>query len=378
MECVTVAFFLIFDPPDDRRKPTPPPLAKTPELPKDNPSPTEGNTSDTNTKTPLLPLLSEAENTPDNTISALGSSAPVPDVMDAPAPRREPTPPPQSAPEVPAYPAPLPDLFLTSAAQNKIDKKATEVKDEVTKEEVAEEVPEEETEEETKTEEDAMFVDTPQVTPSSTNGVTELEPERLSVTLPPGHLEDPLESPIAQPEELHLPNGLPLPAPQDPEAPAGSTAQQDDSPIAEPDVTQQPISHGSAAITQAAPLVEAIPPPVEHSTPAPAVQEAEPPQVAPTQPEAHDTVPAVALDVKEDPPVPQSNCKEETPSPVEMDSIADSTPEAVPTPPPTAEERVDTPPPPQTVTPAPVETTMQGDLLSQACVFSAFYKLIIK
>ncbi|XP_030599863.1 eukaryotic translation initiation factor 4 gamma 1 [Archocentrus centrarchus] len=339
--------------PDDRRKPTPPPLAKTPELPKGDSIPTEANTSDTNTKTPLPPLLSEAENTPENTISTLAPNVPVPDVMDAPAPRRDPTPPPQSAPEVPAYPAPFPDLVLTSSAQNKTDKKATEAEEEVTKEEVAEE-------EEAKAEKDVMFLDTPQTPPSSTNGVTELEPERLSVELPPSHLEDPLESPIAQPEELRLPNGLPLPAPQDPEAPADSAAEHDDSPIAEPDVSQQPISHTSAASTQAAPHVEAIPPPVEHSTPAPTVQEAEPPQAAPIQPEAHDPVPAVTLDVKEDTPVPQSNTKEETPSPTEMDSIADSTPEAVPTPPPTAEEREDTPPPPQTVTPAPVETTMQA------------------
>uniref|UniRef100_A0A669B4E6 Eukaryotic translation initiation factor 4 gamma 1 n=1 Tax=Oreochromis niloticus TaxID=8128 RepID=A0A669B4E6_ORENI len=244
------------------RKPTPPPVAKTPELFKGDSIPTEANTSDTNTKTPLPAPLSEAENTPINTNSALASSPTVPDVMDAPPTHRDPTPPPQSAPEIPAYPAPLPDPVPTSAALNKVDNVATEVKEEVAKEE------------ENKAEENVMSVDTPQTPPSSTNGVAELEPERLSVTLPPSHLEDPLESPIAQPEELRLPNGLP-------------TAERDDSPIAEPDI-------------------KAIPPPAEHSTPAPAAQEAEPPQAAPAQPEVPETDPAATLDVKEDTPVHQS------------------------------------------------------------------------
>uniref|UniRef100_A0A669EN10 Eukaryotic translation initiation factor 4 gamma 1 n=1 Tax=Oreochromis niloticus TaxID=8128 RepID=A0A669EN10_ORENI len=276
---------------DDRRKPTPPPVAKTPELFKGDSIPTEANTSDTNTKTPLPAPLSEAENTPINTNSALASSPTVPDVMDAPPTHRDPTPPPQSAPEIPAYPAPLPDPVPTSAALNKVDNVATEVKEEVAKEE------------ENKAEENVMSVDTPQTPPSSTNGVAELEPERLSVTLPPSHLEDPLESPIAQPEELRLPNGLPLPAPQDPEAPAVSTAERDDSPIAEPDISQQPIIQTSATVAQAALYVEAIPPPAEHSTPAPAAQEAEPPQAAPAQPEVPETDPAATLDVKEDTPV---------------------------------------------------------------------------
>uniref|UniRef100_A0A3B4FUY1 Eukaryotic translation initiation factor 4 gamma 1 n=1 Tax=Pundamilia nyererei TaxID=303518 RepID=A0A3B4FUY1_9CICH len=302
---------------DDRRKPTPPPVAKTPELHKGDSIPTEAKTSDTNTKTPLPAPLSEAENTPINTISALAPSPPVPDVMDAPPSHKEPTPPPQSAPEIPAYPAPLPDPVPTSAALNKVDNKAPEAKEEVAKEE------------ETKAEENVTSVDTPQTPPSSTNGVAELEPERLSVTLPPSHLEDPLESPIAQPEELRLPNGLPLPAPQDPEAPAVNTAERDDSPIAEPDVSQQPIIQTSANVAQAGLYLEAIPPPVKHSTPAPCAQEAEPPQAAPAQPEVPETVPAATLDVKEDTPVPQSSTKEETSSPTETVSIADNTPEKV-------------------------------------------------
>uniref|UniRef100_A0A8D0DGP7 Eukaryotic translation initiation factor 4 gamma 1 n=1 Tax=Sander lucioperca TaxID=283035 RepID=A0A8D0DGP7_SANLU len=254
---------------------------------------------------------------------------------------------PGESPEVPAYPAPLPDPVPTSAAQDKTDKKITEAKEkEVLKEKEA------------KAEEAAA--------PPSTNGVAEVEPESPTVMLPPSHLET-LESPIAQPEELRLPNGLPLPAPQDPEVPATSPTECDDSPIAEPDISEQSVIQTSAAITQAAPtpVFQAPPAPVDQPAPAPAVQEilAEPAiQAAPTQPEVQETVPPVALDIKEDIPVPQSTAKEEKPSPAEPVSIVDNdrTPETVPTPPPpTAEEREDTPPP-QTVTPALVETTMQA------------------
>uniref|UniRef100_A0A8D0DGP5 Eukaryotic translation initiation factor 4 gamma 1 n=1 Tax=Sander lucioperca TaxID=283035 RepID=A0A8D0DGP5_SANLU len=331
---------------DDRGKPTPPPLSKTPELAKGDLIPTEATSSDTNTKPPAPPLLSEADDIPLKTIPTPAPSAPVADVMDAPPPPRKSTPPPQSAPEVPAYPAPLPDPVPTSAAQDKTDKKITEAKEkEVLKEKEA------------KAEEAAA--------PPSTNGVAEVEPESPTVMLPPSHLET-LESPIAQPEELRLPNGLPLPAPQDPEVPATSPTECDDSPIAEPDISEQSVIQTSAAITQAAPtpVFQAPPAPVDQPAPAPAVQEilAEPAiQAAPTQPEVQETVPPVALDIKEDIPVPQSTAKEEKPSPAEPVSIVDNdrTPETVPTPPPpTAEEREDTPPP-QTVTPALVETTMQ-------------------
>ncbi|KAL7400523.1 hypothetical protein ABVT39_013470 [Epinephelus coioides] len=291
--------------------------------------------------------------------------------MDAPPPAREPTPPLTSAPEVPAYPAPLPDPVPTSAAQDKTDKKFTDAKEE------EEEVKEEEAE----AEEAAASLDMPLAPPSTTNGVAEVEPERLSVHLPPSHLEAPLESPIAQPEELCLPNGLPLPAPQDPEVPVACATERDDSPIAEPEISEQQVIQTCTAIAQAAPtpVVQATPAPVDQPAPAPApaptpapapapaptpaVQEipADPVvQAAPAQPEVQDPVPPVALDVKEDTPVPQSTAKEEKPSPVETVSIPDSAPETVPTPPPpTAEEREDTPPP-QTVTPALVETTMQA------------------
>uniref|UniRef100_A0A671XWP9 Eukaryotic translation initiation factor 4 gamma 1 n=1 Tax=Sparus aurata TaxID=8175 RepID=A0A671XWP9_SPAAU len=343
-------------------KPTPPPLSKTPELAKSDPIPTDATSSDTNTKPSSPPPLSAAEDTLD-TISTLAPSALVADVMDAPPAPREPTPPPQSAPEVPAYPAPLPDPVPTSAAQDKTDKKATEMVEEkevVVKEDDAE------------VEEAVLSSDTPLAPSSTANGVTKVEPERLSVVLPLSQLEAPLESPIAQPEELRLPNGLPLPAPQDPEVPIVNLAEHDDSPIAEPDISQQPIIHTSTATIQAAPtsVVQAVPAPVDQPAPAAAVQEipaaavqeipADPVvHAAPTQLEVKDTVPPVALDVKEETPVPQSAAEEEKPSPAEMVSIADSAPETVPTPPPsTAEEREDTPPP-QTVTPALVETTMQ-------------------
>ncbi|XP_022078022.2 eukaryotic translation initiation factor 4 gamma 1 isoform X4 [Acanthochromis polyacanthus] len=353
-ESVTAAATPALVRPDDRGKPTPPPLSKTPELAKGEPIPTEATSSDTNTKAPAAPPLSEPENTSLNTISTLAPGAPVADVMDAPPPPREPTPPLQSAPEVPAYPAPLPDPVPSSAAQNKMDKKATEAKEEVVKEV------------ETKAEEAPASLDTSPAPPSTTNGVAEVEPEKLSVTLPPTHLEAPLESPIAQPEELCLPNGLPLPAPQDPEAPAVSTAERDDSPIAEPDISQQPVMQTCTPVLQAAPapVVQTTPSAVDQSAPAPAVQEApaEPVvQAAPAQPEVQETAPTVDLPIKEDAPVSESNAKEETASPAEMVSIADSTLETVPTPPPpTVEEREDTPPPPQTVAPALVETTMQA------------------
>lgn len=270
--------------------------------------------------------------------------------MDAPPPPREP---PQSAPEVPAYPAPLPDPVLTSATQDKTNKtEVTETTEEVVKEEEA------------KAKEAAASSDTPFAPPSTANGLAEVETERPSVVLPPSHQETPLESPIAQPEELCLPNGLPLPAPQDPDVPAISTAECDDSPIAEPDISQQPVLQTPTAITEAAPtpVVQDTSAPVDQ--PVPAVQEipVDPVvQASPAQPEVPDTAPPVVMDVEEDTPVPQSATKEEKPSPAETVSIADSTSETVPTSPPTTAEEEDTPPP-QTVTPTLVETTMQGQL----------------
>ncbi|TKS81437.1 Eukaryotic translation initiation factor 4 gamma 1 [Collichthys lucidus] len=291
--------------PDDRGKPTPPPLSKTPELAKGDPIPTEATSSDTNTKPPSPPLLSEAEDAPVDTISTLAPSVPVADVMDAPPPPREPTPPPQQAPE----------RFCQQGCR------------------------------------------------SFCHPVTSRRLWSL-----PSH----------SPRSSCLPNGLPLPAPRDPEVPVVSTAECDDSPIAEPEISLLPVVQSYTAIAQAAPtpVVQAAPAPVDQPAAAPAPAPAPAPAVtavdeippdpvvpaAPAHPEVQDTVPPVATDVKEEAPVPQSTAKEEKPSLAETVSIADSAPETVPTPPPpTAEEREDTPPPPaQMVTPALVETTMQA------------------
>ncbi|KAM3615524.1 uncharacterized protein V6R79_003497 [Siganus canaliculatus] len=337
--------------PDERGKPTPPPSSKTPELAKGDPIPTEATSSDSNTKPLSPPPLSETGEASIDTISTLEPSAPVADVMDAPPPPREPTPTPQSAPEVPAYPAPLPDPVRPSAAHDKTEKAVTEAVEDVEKEAKAEEV--------------SAASDTTLPPSSTSNGVAEVEAERPSVVLPPSHVDAPLESPIAQPEELRLPNGLPLPAPQDPEVPIASTAERDDSPIAEPDVGQQPATQTPTAASPAAPtpVVQETPAPVEQPAPAPSPAPQETPAesvavAAPTESESPDPAPAVTPDVKEDVPVPQSIAKEEKPSPAaETAPTADSASETAP--PPTVEEREDTPPP-QTVTPALVETTMQA------------------
>lgn len=302
-----------------------------------------------NTKSPSPPLISEAVDNSVDTISTLTPSAPVADVMHAPAPPREVV---QSAPEVPAYPAPLPDPVHTYATQDKTNKKdAAETPEEVVKEE------------EVKSEEASS--DTSIAPPSTTNAVTEVETERPSVMLPPSHLETPLESPIAQPEELCLPNGLPLLAPQDPEVPAVSAAERDDSPIAEPDICQGPDIQTPTAITLTASVVQPTPPLVEHPTSTAQETPSDSVDQAPlAQSEVPELVPPVAMKVEEDTPVPQSTTEEEKPSPAETVSIPDSASETVPvSPPSTAEEREDTPPPPpQMVTPTLVETTMQGQI----------------
>ncbi|XP_041849938.1 eukaryotic translation initiation factor 4 gamma 1-like [Melanotaenia boesemani] len=331
--------------PDDRGKLTPPPLSQTPELMKGDPLPTEASSSDTNTKAPAPPLPSVSKDTPSDTVST--SCAAVADAMDAPPPPREATPPPELAPEVPAYPAPLPDPAPTSSAQNEMDPKA---------EEEVEEVKEEEAE---------ASVDTCHAPPSS-NGTAEVEQEKLSVTLPPSNLDDPLESPIAQPEELRLPNGLPLPAPQDPEAPIVSMAERDDSPIAEPDISQQPDSQTPITVTEATAklTVQATPTPLDQSAPTPAEECPDEAVVkaTPAQPEVQELLSDAAPHVKVEAAETQSNAKEETSSHAETVSTAESTPETSSIPlRPTAENREDTPPP-QIVNPPPVENTMQAAL----------------
>lgn len=274
--------------------------------------------------------------------------------MDAAPPSTEGV---DSAPEVPAYPAPLPDLVRTCTEQSKTgEEEAVDAPQEVTEE------METETEEvEVKAEEAAPSSETLAAPPSASNGLLELDTDRPAAMLPAGHVEATLESPIAQPEELRLPNGLPLPAPRDPEVAAVSTTERDDSPIAEPDiiqdsVAQTPPTHPDTAQT---PVDQAV------DQPTPAPQETPVDPVIQAEADVQDAVPADAVppeaaDAEENAPVPQPPPKEEKPSSAETVSISESTSEPVPTsPPPAAEEREDIPPP-QTVTPALVEPTMQG------------------
>lgn len=260
------------------------------------------------------------------------------------------------APEVPAYPAPLPDLVRTCTAKS--EKAATPEEEDKEEEEVEEQV------EVVKAGEADPSSDPLAAPPSTSNGVAEVETDRPAAVFPPSRVETTLESPIAQPEELCLPNGLPLPAPQDPEVPAVDPGEHDDSPIAEPDITQDSLAQTASATAEMAetPVVQAA------EQPAAAPQESSVEQVAqavPVESEVQETVPADAAptetaDVEESPPMPQPTAEEEKPSPAETVSITDSTSEPVPaSPPPTAEEREDIPPP-LTATPALVETTMQG------------------
>uniref|UniRef100_A0A3B3CJC5 Eukaryotic translation initiation factor 4 gamma 1 n=1 Tax=Oryzias melastigma TaxID=30732 RepID=A0A3B3CJC5_ORYME len=342
-------------PPDDRGKPAPPPLSHTPELDKSGPTPKEATSCDANTKAPAA-LLLETPNSSLNTVSTFGPILPLSDNMDASPAKREPTPTPLSAPEVPAYPAPLPDPVPTSSIETETDETDEERKEEDLKE--------------TEAEETLSSLDPHGDPTSGTNGVEEVEPERLSVVVPTCHLEDSLESPIVQPEELCLPNGLPLPAPQDPEALAVNTAERDDSPIAEPEVIQPPPTQTSlqtsaaVAETPSAPTVQPTPVTVDQLPSPPAAEESPvetDSQATPAPPEDHDAAPEEPLDAQEDVSVPQSSVKEEMTPPSEAVSLPEISQETLPTvPTPPEEEREDTPPLPLTVTPALVEMSMQA------------------
>lgn len=89
--------------------------------------------------------------------------------------------------------------------------------------------------------------------PSTSNGVAEVKTDTPAAMSRPSDVETTLESPIAQPEELCLPNGLPLPLPQDPDVPTTSTAVCDDSPIAEPDVIQDSVEQTPSAAAETVP-----------------------------------------------------------------------------------------------------------------------------
>uniref|UniRef100_A0A3P9NZR0 Eukaryotic translation initiation factor 4 gamma 1 n=1 Tax=Poecilia reticulata TaxID=8081 RepID=A0A3P9NZR0_POERE len=335
--------------PDDGGKRTPPSLSQTPELPKVDPILTETPSSAVKVSAP--PPLSESTQP---SLSKPSPSAPAADVIEAPSPQRGPTPSPPSAPEVPAYPAPLPDPSPTCSAQSK-----TENTDHVVEQEDS-------GEEETKVEEIQACLDSSSAQAPSSNGVADMELEKSSVTVPPTHSEDTLESPIAQPEELnlHLPNGLPLPDAQIPDGSAVDTSECDDSPIAEPDVSQQPVAQSCAVEEADEQTVTATLAAVDQLASAPAVEEVPTEPVVLTKPsesEVQDAVTEVVSEVEEDAPQLQTDTKEETQLPTETVPSADNTSETIstPPPPPTAEEKEGAPSPP-TVTPSHVETTMQA------------------
>ncbi|XP_061639179.1 eukaryotic translation initiation factor 4 gamma 1-like isoform X4 [Phyllopteryx taeniolatus] len=280
---------------DDREKPLLPPLSQPPDIVKDDPTPAEATSSDMNNKPTILSLISEALETPVSTISI---SPPVPiipitNIMYTTKPPRELPPEPQSAPEVPAYPAPLPDPMPSSAVQENPESTATnrDVVDVVIREEEVQS-------------KDASFMENSLTLSSSTNGVVEVVSESPSLMFPSSRQESVLESPIAQPEELCLSNGLPLPSPQDPEALVTSTEECEDSPIAEPDICRQPLLKSSKAVTQAVPpsVIESTTVPVAESistislnVPAETIA-----QAASSQAEIVETDPPVS-------PMPQSN-----------------------------------------------------------------------
>uniref|UniRef100_A0A8C7HSH2 Eukaryotic translation initiation factor 4 gamma 1 n=1 Tax=Oncorhynchus kisutch TaxID=8019 RepID=A0A8C7HSH2_ONCKI len=190
-------------------------LSKTPELVKTAPAPTEVKLPDTDSKSPSLP---QDLPTPPRVTTTLHTTAPgtpppptspTADMMDAPAPAKEVT----EAREVTTSSKPEPSLAPVTNSS------------------------------------------------SSTNGVSatqplpEEEPVALSITMPSLQAaEPPLESPIAQPEELRLPNGLPLP----------KLSECDLSPIAEPEVTplQREAPAPVAATAKPDPVVQATVAPV--------------------------------------------------------------------------------------------------------------------
>uniref|UniRef100_A0A3B3XKC5 Eukaryotic translation initiation factor 4 gamma 1 n=1 Tax=Poecilia mexicana TaxID=48701 RepID=A0A3B3XKC5_9TELE len=300
-----------------------------PQLPKVDPILSETPSSAVKVSAP--PPLSESTQP---SLSKPSPSAPAADVIEAPSPQRGPTPSPPSAPEVPAYPAPLPDPSPTCSAQSK-----TENTDHVVEQEDS-------GEEETKLEQIQASLDSSSAQAPSSNGVADMELEKSSVTVPPTHSEDTLESPIAQPEELslRLPNGLPLPAAQILHGSAVDISECDDSPIAEPDVSQQPVTQSCAAEEAEKQTVTALPAAVDQLASAPAVEEVPTEPVVLTKPsesEVQDAVTEVVSEVEEDAPQLQTDTKEETQLPAETVPSADDTSETIstPPPPPTAEEK---------------------------------------
>uniref|UniRef100_A0A8C7ISA4 Eukaryotic translation initiation factor 4 gamma 1 n=1 Tax=Oncorhynchus kisutch TaxID=8019 RepID=A0A8C7ISA4_ONCKI len=280
----------------DRGNPAATLITVPPELVKTYPAPTEVKLPETNSKSPSLsqdlPTPPSVTTTHHTTVPTTPqpSTSPIADTMDAPAAAPAP-----SAPEVPAYPAPLPEPRPTPAAEEreevKIKEEVAEARQEVT----------------TSSKPEPSLA--PVITPSSsTNGISatqpppakEEEPAALSINMPtPQAAEPPPESPIAQPEELRLPNGLPLPSPQDPEKMSAESSECDVSPIAEPEVAQLQSEAPMPKLTPVA--VTATPAPIVKATPAPIAQA--PPVLAETEQVVESTpeqaTPTSASDAKE-------------------------------------------------------------------------------
>ncbi|XP_077421553.1 eukaryotic translation initiation factor 4 gamma 1 isoform X2 [Vanacampus margaritifer] len=317
--------------PVDGEKSLLPPLSQPPDVVQNDLTPTE---ADTNNKPTTPSLISEALETPVSTIC-------ISDIMSTPTSPRERTPQPQSAPEVPAYPAPLPDPMPGSAVQENPKRTATnpEKVDVVIREE------------EVQSEDASSLMDNSLTLSSSANGVAEDVPESPTVMLPSSRQGSPLESPIAQPEELCLSNGLPLPSSQDPQALYSSTEERDDSPIAEPDDCLQPVIKTSNAINKAVPtsLVESITVPVVESvsTISPEVATETITQTASSQPQSEETVAPVSQDTNGDTLMPQYSAVGATSPPLVAGSKDDN-------------DRETATSSPQLVPNTLVETTMQA------------------
>ncbi|XP_061684261.1 eukaryotic translation initiation factor 4 gamma 1-like isoform X4 [Syngnathoides biaculeatus] len=287
---------------DDGEKPLLAPLSQPPII-KDDPTPSEASSSDTNNKPTVLSLISEALETPVSTssISPPAPIVPITKIMYTNKPSRKLCPELQSAPEVPAYPGPLPDPMPSSAVQENLECTATNLEevDGIREEEV-------------QSEGAFSFMDNTLTlfSSSSTNGVAERVPESPSVLLSSGCQQSPLESPIAQPEELCVSNGLPRPSPQDPEAFVMSTQECDDSPIAEPDICWHPLLKSSKTLTHIVPrsVVESATAPIAEFISAinPEVPAETIVQTASSQAENEGTVPLTSQNTA-DTPIPQSN-----------------------------------------------------------------------
>ncbi|XP_077467645.1 eukaryotic translation initiation factor 4 gamma 1 [Stigmatopora argus] len=262
---------------DDTEKPLLLPLSHTHDIFKDDMKPPEDTASDV---------------TPASIVATT-------DIMYGTKPPRKQTTEPQSAPEVPAYPAPLSDPKHASTVLAKtvtnLEGVNAEIREEVQSEDVV------------------SFMDH-SLTPSSstTNGASEIVPESPSVMLRSGCQESTLESPIAQPEEMSCFNGLPLSSPHMPEALLTSTEEFDDSPIAEPEVTQQLDNKTSKAITKAVPK-PLIQPTNISITPSVSTQKPDVPNETVAQ-GASETVPPVSKDLNGNAPMSQSNATGETSS----------------------------------------------------------------